>query len=146
MVIISVDFGDARTGIAVCDRGEMLASPVTVIKESYLPKVARSIADIAAERSAEQIVVGNPINMDGSRGFRSEKCEELAEVLRTEYSYDVQLYDERLTTVEAHRALNVTNTRGRQRKAVVDAVSAVIILEDYLKFSHRKRKLGETNE
>ncbi len=134
MIILSVDYGDARTGIAVCDKNQLIVSPVTVIKESYAPKVASAIADIAKERKAERIVVGNPKNMDGSLGFRAEKCADLARMLQDDYGFDVALYDERLTTVEAHRALSSTNTRGKARKAVVDAVSAVIILEDYLRF------------
>ncbi len=133
MIILSVDYGDARTGIAVCDALEMLASPVTVIKESYMPKVAKRIAELASEHRAELVVVGNPVNMDGTEGERSEKCRALAALLTEEYGLSTDLMDERLTTVEAHRALNVTNTRGKARKEVVDAVSAVIILEDYLK-------------
>ncbi len=133
MIILSVDYGDARTGIAVCDALEMLASPVTVIKESYMPKVAKRITELASEHRAELVVVGNPVNMDGTEGERSEKCRALAALLTEEYGLSTDLMDERLTTVEAHRALNVTNTRGKARKEVVDAVSAVIILEDYLK-------------
>ncbi|MBQ8469258.1 MAG: Holliday junction resolvase RuvX [Clostridia bacterium] len=133
MIILSVDFGDARTGIAVCDALELLASPVTVIHEGYLPKVAKRIAELASEKRAELVVVGNPVNMDGSEGHRSEKCRELAQLLEGEYHLKTDMMDERLTTVEAHRALNVTNTRGKDRKAVIDAVSAVIILEDYIK-------------
>lgn len=133
MIILSVDYGDARTGIAVCDALEMLASPVTVIHEGYMPKVAKRIAELAEEHKAELVVVGNPVNMDGTEGDRSEKCRELAALLESEYELKTDMMDERLTTVEAHRALNVTNTRGKDRKAVIDAVSAVIILEDYLK-------------
>ncbi len=133
MIILSVDYGDARTGIAVCDALEMLASPVTVIKETYPPKVAARIAELAAERQAELVVVGNPVNMDGTEGDRSAKCRALAELLTADYGLATDLMDERLTTVEAHRALNETNTRGKARKDVVDAVAAVIILDDYLK-------------
>ncbi len=132
MIILSIDYGDERTGVAVCDKFEMLASPVTVIKENYMPKVVAAIARLATEKKAEMIVVGNPINMDGSSGFRSDKCKELADALREE-GLTVDMSDERLSTVQAHKALNVTNTRGKQRKEVVDAVSAVIILETYLK-------------
>ncbi|MBQ9066724.1 MAG: Holliday junction resolvase RuvX [Clostridia bacterium] len=133
MIILSVDYGDARTGIAVCDPGELLASPVTVLHETWPPKVAKAVADLAREKRAERIVVGDPVNMDGTRGERSKKCRELARMLTEDHGLDTVLMDERLTTVEAHRALNVTNTRGKDRKAVVDAVSAVIILEDYLR-------------
>ena len=98
-----------------------------------MPKVAKQIAALAEEKRAELVVVGNPVNMDGTEGDRSEKCRELAALLETEYGLKTDMMDERLTTVEAHRALNVTNTRGKDRKAVIDAVSAVIILEDYIK-------------
>lgn len=136
MVILSVDYGDARTGIAVCDALEMLASPVTVIKESYEPKVIAAINKIALERKPSLIVVGKPKNMDGSEGFRAQKCIEFARKLSEETGIETVMWDERLTTVSAHKALNVTNTRGKDRKNVVDAVSAVMILEDYLR--HRK--------
>lgn len=134
MIILSVDYGDARTGIAVCDKTEFLASPVTVINESYMPKVANQIIKIASEKNAEMIVVGNPKNMDGTEGFRAQKCKELAEHLKTLTAVPIEMWDERLTTVSAHKALNVTNTRGKDRKAVIDAVSAVMILEDFLKY------------
>lgn len=134
MIILSVDYGDARTGIAVCDKLEFLASPVCVIKESYMPKVANRIAQLAMEKKAETIVVGKPRNMDGSEGFRADKCKELVEQLRSITDIPVAMWDERLTTVSAHRALNVTNTKGKDRKAVIDAVSAVMILEDFLKY------------
>jgi len=136
MKLLSVDYGDTRTGIAECDPGELLASPVTVIIESWQPKLAKKIAALAEEHGAERVVVGLPRNMDGSYGPRAQKCRDLADLLHAEYGLDVVLYDERLTTVEAHKALNVTNTRGKDRKAVVDAVSAVIILEDYIKFKN----------
>lgn len=134
MVILSVDYGDARTGIAVCDKLEFLASPVCVIKESYMPKVVKRISELASEKKAELIVVGKPKNMDGSEGFRADKCKELADSLNEIVDIPVTMWDERLTTVSAHKALNVTNTRGKDRKAVIDAVSAVMILEDYLKY------------
>lgn len=140
MIILSVDYGDARTGIAVCDAHEMMVSPVTVIHETWPPKVAAAIAALAEQKKAEKVVVGYPRNMNGSYGPRAQKCKELAETLHSDYGLETDLYDERLTTVEAHRALNVTNTRGKARKAVVDALSAVIILEDYLKFQKNKEK------
>ena len=142
LILLSVDYGDVRTGIAVCDKQEMLASPVTVIQETWQPKLAAKIAELAEAHNPERIVVGQPRNMDGSYGPRAEKCAELAALLQHEYGLDTVLYDERLTTVEAHYALNLTNTRGSKRKAVVDAVSPVIILGDYMKHEHDQ---GETN-
>ncbi|MBQ7295924.1 MAG: Holliday junction resolvase RuvX [Clostridia bacterium] len=133
MVILSVDYGDKRTGIAVCDRLEMLASPVKVIWGDYAPKVIAEIEKLAAEYRAQQIVVGLPKNMDGSEGERAEKCRAFAEALSEKTGIETVLVDERLTTVSAHKALNVTNVRRQKRKDVVDAVSAVMILESYLK-------------
>ena len=91
------------------------------------------ITEIATEKKAEKIVLGLPKNMDGSEGFRAEACRQLAELISERINLPIDFEDERLTTVSAHNALNATNTRGKKRKAVVDAVSAVIILEDYLR-------------
>ena len=132
MIIMSVDYGDVRTGVAVCDKNEILASPVTVITEQNADSLAEKIIFLAKEYRAESFVVGLPKNMDGSEGFRAEACKEFAKKLNDKSGIDVELYDERLTTVSAHNALNATNTRGKKRKAVVDAVSAVMILEDYM--------------
>ncbi len=137
MIIMSVDYGDVRTGIAVCDKNEILASPVTVITERDADVLIEKILPLAAERKAEAFVVGLPKNMDGSEGFRAQACKEFAEKLREKSGLSVDMYDERLTTVSAHNALNMTNTRGKKRKAVVDAVSAVMILDDYI--ASRKR-------
>ncbi|HIR12148.1 MAG TPA: Holliday junction resolvase RuvX [Candidatus Fimenecus excrementavium] len=133
MVILSVDYGDARTGIAACDALQMLASPVTVIHQSEKEPLADEICRIAAEKKAQKLVLGLPKNMDGSEGFRAQACREFAALLSEKSGLPVDFQDERLTTVSAHNALNLTNTRGKKRKAVVDAVSAVIILEDYLR-------------
>lgn len=132
MIILSVDYGDKRTGIAVCDRLEMLASPVTVIWGDYAPKVICEIEKIAAEYKVERIVVGLPKNMDGSEGERAEKCKEFAKEISEKTGIETVMTDERLTTVSAHKALNVTNVRGQKRKNIVDAVSAVMILESYM--------------
>lgn len=133
MVILSVDYGDVRTGLAVCDPLGMLASPVTVLHQADAEKLCAEIASIAKEKRAERIVLGLPKNMDGTEGFRAQACRAFAELLSEKTGLSVDFQDERLTTVSAHQALNMTNTRGKKRKAVVDAVSAVIILEDYLR-------------
>lgn len=132
MIILSVDYGDRRTGIAVCDKYEMLASPVCVITEWNQQILAQKIVDIAAERNAEQIVIGLPKNMDGSKGFRADACEELGNVIVSLTEIPVVFWDERLTTVSAHRILNDNNVRGKKRKNVVDAVAAEIILQNYI--------------
>ncbi len=133
MVILSVDYGDVRTGIAVCDKLEMLASPVSVISEKNRDSLVDIINEIVKDKKAEGIVVGLPRNMDGSYGFRSEECRTFGELLSEKTGLNVDFQDERLTTVSAHKFLNDNNVRGKKRKETVDAVSAVIILEDYLK-------------
>lgn len=133
MVILSVDYGDARTGIAVCDKLEFMASPVTVIHERENDRLAVRIAEIAKEKRADKIVLGLPKNMDGSEGFRAEACRAFGAALSEVANLPVDFQDERLTTVSAHQMLKATDTRGKKRKELVDAVSAVIILEDYLR-------------
>ncbi len=133
MVILSVDYGDARTGLAVCDKLEMLASPVGVIFEKYEPKVLEQVRLAAEKAKAQLIVVGLPRNMDGTFGERAEKCAAFAAKLGEFTGIQTATWDERLTTVSAHRALNEVNVRGKKRKNIVDAVSAVMILEDFLK-------------
>ena len=134
MIIMSVDFGDARTGIAVCDKLEMLASPVTVIKEYNFDTCIQKVSLLAQELKAQEIIVGLPLNMNGTEGERAEKCKIFADKLSKEVTASVMLWDERSTTVLAHNYLNTTNTKGKKRKDVVDAVAAVIILENYLEY------------
>lgn len=136
---MSVDLGKARTGIAVSDNSESFAFPKTVITEYNNEKLVAKICDIAKELKAELIVVGNPKNMDGSEGWRSEECKQTAEQIKEQSKTETVMWDERCTTVSAHTALNFTDTRGKKRKAVVDAVAAVIILEDYLNFRKNNR-------
>ena len=132
MIILSVDYGDKRTGIAVCDKLQLLASPVCVLTEWNAEVLAQKIIDIALEKKAEQIVVGLPKNMDGSKGFRADACEELGNIIKSKTDIPIVFWDERLTTVSAHRILSENNVRGKKRKAVVDAVAAVTILQNYI--------------
>lgn len=140
MKILSVDLGKARTGLAVCDPGELLASPVGTVREYSREKVLEAVAKKASELEVEEIVVGLPRNMDGSEGESAAMARTFAETLRERTGIPVCLRDERLTTVSAHGFLNVTDTRGKKRKAVVDTVSAVLILEDYLRFRKNQRE------
>jgi len=134
MRIMSVDFGDSRTGIAVCDKSEMLASPLTVITEYNFERCAEKVAELAKKEQAELIVVGYPKNMNNTIGERAEKCQKFAELVSEQSGIPTELWDERSTTVTAHNYLNETNVRGKKRKAVVDAVAATIILETYLAY------------
>ncbi|MFR8011471.1 MAG: Holliday junction resolvase RuvX [Clostridia bacterium] len=133
-MILSVDYGDQRTGIAVCDPTETLASAVTVIQESYQPKVIAAVAALAEERHAGMIVVGLPKNMDASLGSRAQKCMAFAQLLGERTGLPVETWDERLTTVMAYQSMDLTGTYGKKRKKMVDAVSAVIILEGFMAY------------
>ena len=134
MKILAVDLGKARTGLAVCDKNEVLASPAGVISEWNREKLAQTVAAEAASREAEEIVVGLPRNMDGSEGESAQSARAFAENLRALVSVPIVMQDERGTTITAHSYLNDTDTRGKKRKAVVDAVAATVILQDYLNY------------
>lgn len=136
---MGVDFGDARTGLAVCDKSELLASPLTVVQEQDFERCAQIVAEKAIAEKVELLVVGYPKNMNDTIGERAEKCQKFAELLHELTGLDYVLWDERCTTVAAHQYLNVTNTRGKKRKAVVDAVAAVLILEGYLGYRKHQR-------
>lgn len=132
MKILGVDLGLSRTGVAVSDKTELLASPVGTIYEKDLERLVSLVADAAREQQAEQIVVGLPRNMDGSCGESAQRATWFAEQLKVAAKLPVVLWDERMTTVSAIGYLNETNTRGKKRKAVVDTVAATIILQGYL--------------
>ena len=139
MRILSVDLGKARTGLAVCDEGECLASPAGVLEEYNRDKLLLRIAAEAEKHRAEMLVVGLPRNLDVSEGEAAQGARELAGSLEEKTGLPVRLWDERGTTITAHGYLNATDTRGKKRKAVVDAVAATIILEDYLQYRKNHR-------
>lgn len=141
MIIMSVDLGLARTGIAISDIGENFAFPKTVIHEYNREKLIDKICALASEYGAEEIVVGLPKNMDGTLGERAVTCQEIASEIGDKTSLKTVLWDERCTTIAAHNVLNMNDKRGKKRKEVVDAVAAVIILEGYLA-SKKMKKLG----
>lgn len=141
--IMAVDFGDARTGLAVCDRTEFLASPIGVIQERRFERVVEQVAIAAAEYGVGQIVVGHPLNMNGSQGPRAQLCAQFAQALRERVELPVVLWDERSTTVSAAGYLNEMNVRGQKRKEVIDEVAAAIILENYLRYRHNQAAAAE---
>jgi putative Holliday junction resolvase len=138
MRIMGVDFGDARTGIAVSDPAAFLASPVCVIHERNFDAVVKKTAQLSVEYKAEQLVVGYPKNMNGTIGERADKSQKFAQDLEKATGLQVKLWDERCTTISAHVYMNVTDTRGKKRKETVDAAAATIILQDYLDFLRNK--------
>lgn len=139
MVIMAVDLGKARTGIAICDKTEFLASPLTQINEYNREKLLDKISDLAKEKRAELLVVGLPKNMDGSEGESAKNARSFADELAEKTGLPVDMQDERGTTITAHNYLNATDTRGKKRKSVVDALAATIILEDYLNRKHNSK-------
>lgn len=132
MKIMSIDYGDVRTGVAISDIRGILASPLFVIKESYQPKLVDKIIELIGENKAEKIVIGLPRNMDGTYGYRCDECKSLGEAIAEKSDVEIVFEDERLTTVMAHNILSDNNVRGAKRKQTVDAVSAVMILQSYL--------------
>ncbi|MBQ2943105.1 MAG: Holliday junction resolvase RuvX [Ruminococcus sp.] len=132
MIIMAVDLGKARTGIAASDKTEYLASPVAVISEHKREVLLEKVAEKAKEIKAELLVVGLPRNMDGSEGESAQNARAFASELSELTGLEAVLWDERCTTVTAHGYLNETNTRGKKRKAVIDAVAATVILQSFL--------------
>ena len=132
MIVLGIDYGLARTGVAASDPMGILASPVTVLHEANRKKLAAALAEIARERGAGKLILGLPLRTDGTRGDKALACEALADLLRAQSGLPVELWDERFSTVSAHQALSAANVRGKQRKDTVDAVAAVIILQSYL--------------
>ena len=131
--ILGVDFGDTRTGLAVSDASRFLASGIGYVSPGGIQKTADKVVEVAREQKVSAIVVGLPKNMDGSEGFRAERCREFAGLLREQLEdIPIAMIDERMTTMSASRYLNETNTRGQKRKGVIDTLSAQIILQNAL--------------
>lgn len=137
MRVLAIDYGDARTGIAVSDALGMIVGQTTVIHSRNPQKTAQEIARLAREFGAEQLVMGFPRNMDGSEGPRAALYRDFAALVEKECQMPVVLWDERRTTVEAHNILSDCNYHGKKRKNTVDAVAASLILEGYLSFLSR---------
>ena len=134
MRIMGVDYGDARTGIALSDLLCSIVGSTTVIHSRRMDKTLQEICRIVKEQDVGQIVVGLPKNMDGTEGARAELCKAFAQLLREASGLPVVMWDERRTTVEAHNILSQHNYHGKKRKETVDAVAASLILEGYLAF------------
>lgn len=137
MKILAVDYGDARTGIAISDLLCSIVGSTTVIHSRNREKTLEEVVKLARANSVGQIVVGLPKNMDGTEGPRAELCRQFAAQLEEATGLPVKLWDERRTTVEAHNILSAHNYHGKKRKDTVDAVAASLILEGYLGFRGR---------
>lgn len=135
--IIAVDYGDARTGIAISDLLCSIVGSTTVIHSRNSARTLEEVVRLVAQNDVGEIVVGLPKNMDGTEGVRAELCREFAGRLEEATGLKVALWDERRTTVEAHNILSQHNYHGKKRKDTVDAVAASLILEGYLAFRSR---------
>ncbi len=137
MRIMAIDYGDARTGVALSDLLGTIVGSTTVIHSRNREKTMEELKRIAEENGAEEIVMGFPRNMDGTEGPRAELYRDFARGLSAVLGREVRLWDERRTTVEAHQILSDHNYHGKKRKNTVDAVAASLILEGYLAFRNR---------
>ena len=131
--ILGIDFGEARTGLAVSDASRLLASGIGNIKGGGLEKSVAAIAEVVAAEHVSAIVLGLPVNMNGTEGPRAARIRQLAAMLEERLpNVPLALMDERMTTMAASRFLNETNTRGSKRRGVIDTLSAEIILQNAL--------------
>jgi putative Holliday junction resolvase len=137
--VLGLDLGDARIGVAISDQDRRLAVPVGTVQVGRPPGELRALAELARERRATLIVVGHPLSMGGERTGRALHAEAFAETLRSVLDVPVELQDERLSTVEAERALAAAGTTARERRAVVDASAATVILQAWLDASAPRR-------
>ena len=139
MRVLAIDYGDSRIGLAVSDILGIIASPVGTIKSVGMRGDVDELSRKASELNADRIVLGLPLNMDGSEGERAEKTRKLGAVLSKVSGLPVEFMDERLTTVSAERALDEAEMHWEKRKKIVDTISAQIILQTYLdKIKHNK--------
>lgn len=137
MRVMGIDYGDARTGIAISDLLCSIVGTTTVIHSRDMEKTLQEVCRLVSENDVQEIAVGLPKNMDGTEGARAELCREFAGKVEQATGKPVKLWDERRTTVEAHNILSAHNYRGQKRKNTVDAVAASLILEGYLAFRKR---------
>lgn len=137
MKIMGIDYGDARTGVAISDLMCSIVGSTTVVPSRNTEKAIADIVKLCKDNMVGEIVVGLPRNMDGSEGPRAELCRAFAAKLGEVTGLPIQMWDERRTTVEAHNILSQHNYHGQKRKNTVDAVAASLILEGYLNFRKR---------
>lgn len=140
MYILGIDYGDARTGLSISDATGFLAGSPSVIHEWNYDKLVQKLIFVIASEKIEEIVLGHPLNMDGTKGERALKCETLAQTLMEKTGVPVILWDERQTTVAAHSILHQSGKKEKKHKKNVDAVAASLILQGYL--DYRKKQKG----
>jgi len=141
--ILAVDLGDVRTGLAICDSSETIASPLKNVKGKNMFRTSEIVANTVKELEAKMVVVGLPINMDGSEGERATKCRKFSEVLQKDLQDEipVELWDERITTVQAYKNLFDSNVHGRKTRELIDSEAARLILENYLSYRRNMKNI-----
>lgn len=132
MRIMGIDYGDARTGLAVSDEMNILVGEAWTLNEWNPERVADVIAQEAQKRNVGRLVLGLPKNMDGSEGPRAEKCRDFAKLLRSKTDIELVMWDERRSSIEAHAILHTNGKKEKKHRKTVDAVAASLILEGYL--------------
>lgn len=132
MKILAVDYGDARTGLAISDATELLASPLPQIEEKSMVKAAQAVIETSRQHKAGMIVIGLPRNMDGTEGSRAQKTRKMAAIVERAVEVPVRFWDERRTTVTAAEQLSEAGTFGKKRKEKLDSVSAAVILDSFM--------------
>lgn len=137
MRVMGIDYGDARTGIAMSDLLCSIVGSTTVIHSRNMDKTLEEVVKLVQANQVTEICIGLPKNMDGSEGPRAETCKVFAAKVEEATGLPVKMWDERRTTVEAHNILSAHNYHGKKRKNTVDAVAAALILEGYLAFRKR---------
>ena len=137
---LGVDYGDKRTGIAECDVSGLLASAIATIEEGGMRNTAIRVAEEAQKRACVKIIVGMPRNMDGSYGPRTEVVKAFCEILATLTDIPIDFSDERMSTMAAYRFLDISGTYGKKRKGAIDALSAELILQNYIDTERRTTK------
>lgn len=141
MKILSIDFGEKRTGIAICDKNETISYPLEVIIETDRKKLIEKIFQISTRNEAELILVGLAKNMNGSIGEKAKNCENFAKELKEKTNLPVALWDERQTTKLASRFLIESNTKKRKKKNIIDGVAATIILDSFIQFRKNNNEI-----
>lgn len=136
---LSIDYGISRTGIAITDELGITAQGLeTIVSNGNDKIILKRLAEILDSYNIDTLVIGNPLNMDGSKSARSEETEKFIHKLKSRFNkLEIVSVDERLTTVEAHKTMNYLNIDNKKKKSVVDTIAAVYILENYINKSNK---------
>ncbi|MBS1789544.1 MAG: Holliday junction resolvase RuvX [Acidobacteria bacterium] len=144
MRVMAIDYGTKSIGLAICDELQLSVRPLTTIRSPELSRASKHIGELATTYEVGTLVVGLPLNMDGSRGEAVEKVEKFVAELQSHVSVPIEMIDERLTSYEADQILREMGVSLKERKAKSDEYAAVLILQDYLDGLVTRRNLPTT--